>query len=432
MGDFSNPFADLPPSTVNVDDVTKTEVDPKTRAALDTLGKKDAGFFNHIWAALWASFIDGLSYLVAQFSDALDQVMSWVGQFFILGQGEKNSHFYDLAATILADLTGVPVDVAALKSSASGSGRLAAMQTFGADLYNLLAAEFKPASGDLEAGDAAPAEKLLGFLMNFAIRQGNIEVLTSMLPQSVRVAEGFRSYGENMARNLGLSRMARRGLQPLIQTTVADPLQYLLNEQYRPKRLAKEQAIKKFFRDSSFLTQAQKEMAQEGFSDARIQDLIDDARPVIGDREIIRLMFRGQIQDPDFSREIGARGYDANSQFLLTEAERPFLEKNEIALLYVNGKIDRQTALDLLGKLGFTNSDDQANGLSTAALVLDAHSLSHSHAHHIGLGELKKAFKNNVIDLLELNSHLAAQGFSADDIQIITLDLLQPATGKVR
>lgn len=432
MGDVPNPFLNLPPQDVTVSDVTEHEIDPRRKAQLESLGQKDAGWWNNLWASLWASILWGISRLATEFAGALDEVLAFVGKFFLLGQGEKNSSFYDLAGTILEDLTGVPVDKTALKNSAFGSGRLAAMQAYGADLYKLLAKEFAPTSGNLEAGDAAPAERFLGFLMNFAIRQGNIELLTSMLPESWRVGDGFRAYGELMSRNLGLGRMARRALQPLIATLVADPLQYQLNTQYRPKRLPKEQAIKGYFRGTLTLDQLRTELNQEGYSDARQGFMIDDARPILSDRELTQLWFKGKLNDTDYSKEIAARGYNANWQLFLTESERPFLEKNEIALLYVNGKIDQPTALGLIKKLGFDDTTDLGGGNTAAALVLQAHSLSHAHAHHIGIGELRKAFKNGVIDLLELNAHLNAMGFSPDDVQIITLDLLQPSVGKVR
>jgi hypothetical protein len=432
MSDGGNPLLSQPPTDVNVGDVAQHEIDPRKRAELEALGRKDAGEHHGFWAGLWASILWGISFIASDFANALDEVLAFVGKFFLLGQGEKNASFYDLAGTILEDLTGVPVDKAALKNSAFGSGRLAAMTTYGADLYNLLAKEFAPQSGNLEEGDVKPAETFLGFLMNFAIRQGNIELLTSMLPESWRVGEGFRAYGELMARNLGLGRMARRALQPLIATLVADPLQYQLNQQYRPKRMAKEQAIKAYFRQVLDLSALRKELAQEGYSDARQDFMIDDSRPLVGDRELIKLMFRGQIADPDFTKEISARGYDANGQFLLIEGERPFLEKNEIALLYVNDKIDRDTALDLLKRLGFSDANDLSNGLSTASLVLDAHSLSHAHAHRLGLGVLRKMLHDGVIDVLEFGAHLAAQGYSADDINLLQLEFLQPTDRQVR
>lgn len=432
MPDGTDPFAPVPPTTVTITDVTQQEIDPRARARLEALGTKDAGWFSNLWTYAWAAIKRGLMYTVTEFASATDEVFAFCGQFFKAAQGEKNAAFYDLSAVILSDLTGVDVDSEALKSSAFGSGRLAAMQTFGADLYDLLEEEFKPASGDLEDGDAGPAQRFLGFLMNFAVRQGNIEALVQMLPEEIRVGEGFRAYGELMAKNLGLGRMARRALQPLIQILVADPLMYQLQETYRPKRIGATPAIKKFFRDATFETQMRKELGQEGYTDDRINDLITELRPLLDARELIDHTFRfgdtsisvGGGTSLDLRGQLAQRGYSDTDIQRLIEVSRPVLEKQEIALLFVNGVMDHETASTYMGKLGY-DSD-------TAELALQAHSLSHQHARRLGLGELKKAFNNNVIDLLELKAHLSSQGFSDDDIQIITLDLLAPKTGKVR
>jgi hypothetical protein len=207
---------------------------------------------------------------------------------------------------------------------------------------------------------------------------------------------------------------------------------YKLQEQYRPKRLGASPAIKKFFRDSSFEQTMRKELAQEGYTDARVDDLIADLRPLLSDRDLINYTFRrgagiaelssGLIQG--LKAELAKRGYTDEAQDHLIEGSRPTLDKGEIGVLFVNDKIDQPIALSYLGKLGFDND--------TAELVLRAHSLTHQHARRLGLAELKKAFHNSVIDLLELKAHLSADGYSDDDIQIVTLDLLQPATGKVR
>jgi hypothetical protein len=432
MPDPNDPFAPVPSETVVINDVTKQEIDPRARAKLEALGTKDAGWFSNLWASFGASVKRNLMYVVTQFASATDEVFAFCGQFFKAAQGEKNPAFYDLAAVILGDLTGVEVDAEALKASAFGSGRLAAMQTFGADLYSLLEDEFKPTSGNLEEGDVAPAEKFLGFLMNFSIRQGNIEALVSMLPEEIRVGEGFRAYGELMAKNLGLGRMARRALQPLIQILVADPLMYNLQETYRPKRIGASPAIKKFFRDTTFETQMRKELGQEGYTDDRINDLIADLRPLLAARELIDHTFRfgdstvsiGGGTSLDLKGQLAQHGYSDIDAQRLIDVSRPVLKESEIALLFLNGIIEHDVASGYMGKLGY---DDQ-----TAELALQAHSLQHQHQHRLGLGELKKAFKNNVIDLLELKAHLTSLGFSADDIQIITLDLLTPVTGKVR
>ena len=432
MSDTGNPLQSVPPTDVKVTDVTQQETDPRQRAKLEALGRKDAGDHNALWAARAAHITDAPGLVISLLTGLVDSVLTPMVKLLTAAQGENNSSFYDLAAAVFHDLTGVEVDAAALKDSAFNSGRIAGMEKFGGDLYDLLEEEFKPQSGNLEEGSSDPAKTFLGFLMNFAIRQGNIETILSIIPEEYRVIDGARVYGELMAKNLGLGRMARRALQPLIQILVADPLMYKLQEQYRPKRLGPSPAIKKFFRDPNFEPQMRKELAQEGYTDDRINDLISEIRPLLAERQLIEYLFRfgdvtvgiGEGRSVGVRDELTQRGYSAGDIDRFIAVERPILDKNEIGVLFANDKIDQPTALLFLAKLGF---DDD-----TAQLVLRAHSLSHQRARRLGLAELKRAFHDSVIDLLELKAHLSADGYSDDDVQIITLDLLQPATGKVR
>lgn len=432
MGTPSNPFDQAPPTQVTITDVTNQEIDPRQRAKLEALGKKDAGDHFAHWAARAAHITDAPSTVISVIIDILDVVMAQVLKLFEAAQGEKNSGFYDLAAAVVKDLTGADVDAAALKSSTFGSGRLAGMETLGGDIFDLLQKEFEPASGDLEEGDDAPAKRFLGFLMNFAIRQGNVETILSLIPEEYRFVDGIREYGELMAKNLGLGRMARRALQPLIQILVADPLMYKLQSDFRPKRIGATPAIKKFFRIPEFETQMRKELGQEGYSDDRIDDLITDLRPDLSERQLIDSLFRfgdqtvniGGTTSLTIRQRLAQRGFSPDNVEQQISLQRPVLKESEIALLFVNGIMDHQTASLYMAKLGY---DD-----TTAELALQAHVIQHQRPHKLGIGELKRAFKDNVIDLLELNAHLTSIGFAPEDIQIITLDLLHPVSAKVR
>lgn len=432
MSSSGNPLTDQPPTTVNIGDVAKQEIDPTTLAFLAALGFVKAGVIEHFFGARAASLVDSAATMSAILTGNWDKMMTLVGKLFLAAQGEQNASFYDLAATVVTDLTGVKCDADQLKQSTFGSGRLAGMETLGSDIYDLLESEFAPESGELEEGDEAPACKFLGFLMNFCIRQGNVTAMCEAMPKELAFLSGFRDYGEQMARNLGLGRLARRALQPLIQTLVSDPLMYKLQEDYRPKRIGAMPAIRKFFRDPTFETQMRKELAQEGYTDARIDDLITDYRPLLSEKQCIELLFRmGNVSVSGYGAQtltltdrLAQRGYTAEEVHYLVEAERPFLDKHEIATLFTGGVMDHQTASTYMAMLGY-NED-------IAELVLRAHSLQHQRTRQLGLAQLKKAFHDNVIDLLELKAHLTSQGYSDDDIQIITLDLVQPTHGKVR
>jgi hypothetical protein len=418
------------PTTVVVNDLMATEVDPRQRAKLEGLGQKDSGWFSNIWGRMWATVWDGLGLLVTEIANDVDLVLAFVGKFFVLGQGEKNSKFYDLSATILEDLTGVPVDKDALKKSAFGSGRLAGMQTFGADLFNLLSKEFDPATGDLETPSAAPAQIFLGFLMNFAIRQGNIELLTSLIPEGFRFADGFRAYGELMAKNLGLGRLARRALTPLIQTKVADPLQMLLNAQYRPKRMGKEQAIKAFFRGTMTDAQLRKELAEEGYSDHRQDLMVTDARPLLDAREIVHLYLNGAVEEKRMEAELLARGWAQDDISLVLAFERPKLDKAETLELYEFGQIDRDSALRGLQRLGYTSDDAELIVLGFEMKIQAIGRPKNIRHKARTFFQLRKEFLDGVIDLTEWNDALVQIGYDADAISAMTQDLLLDQAGR--
>lgn len=427
-----DPFAPVPPTDVKITDVVEHEIDPAAAAFLGALGVAKSGLIEKFFGVRAASMVDSATTIAAILSGNWDKLMTVVGSLFLAAQGEQNKSFYDLAAAVVEDLTGVRPDAEKLKQSTFGSGRLAGMQELGGDLLNLLADEFKPTSGNLEEGDDAAAKAFLGFLMNFAIRQGNVSAMCEAMPKELGFLSGFRDYGEIMAKNLGLGRMARRALQPLIQILVADPLMYKLQEQYRPKRIGPTPAIKKFFRTPDFEDQMRKELAQEGYTDERIDDLITDLRPELSERQLIEYLFRFGDQTTTIAggtsltirQRLAQRGFSLEDVEKQIQLQRPALKENEIAELFTHGVMDHETAIIYLNKLGY---DDD-----TAQLALQAHAFQHSQTRRLGLGELKRAFHENIIDLLELKAHLTADGYSDDDVQIITLDLLQPTTGKVR
>jgi len=169
-----DPFAQVPPTDVKISDVVEHEIDPAAAAFLAALGVVKSGVIEKFFGVRAAAMIDSATTITAILTGNWDKIMAMVGGLFLAAQGEKNAAFYDLAAAVVEDLTGTKVDAEQLKQSTFGSGRLAGMQTLGGDIYNLLEDELKPDSGDLEEGDSAPAEKFLGFLMNFCIRQGNV------------------------------------------------------------------------------------------------------------------------------------------------------------------------------------------------------------------------------------------------------------------
>lgn len=430
MSDGSNPLLSLPPDLVSVQGVTGAEIDPRQNQKLRELGKQDAGTWSWLWAQFWATVVDGLSIVIAKLAGVMDSIMALVLQLVTAAQGAGNASFYNLAAAALTDLTGVNFSADKLKSAAFGGGPLAGVQALGGDLFNLLQGEFAPAGTiDPDQGIAA-AKAFLGFLLNFSVRQGNVEFALSMLPESFRIGDGARAYGEQMAKNVGLGRLGRAALRPLVQTTIADPLQWKLNMLYRPKMLAEAQMIKRFFRDPTTKDAMTLQLQKLGYPDATISDLIADAQALLSDPDLIKWAFHfgntnssiGGQPTQDILTLLQQRGYSATDAQKLIDATRPVLKETEIAALLVHGNIDQGTALSYMGKLGY----DPA----TAQLSLTAHSFAHTHAPHIGLGELIRLYEEQLLDILDFQNRLTLLGYSPDDVQLIQLDVLSRSLKK--
>src|SRR5712692_4408144 len=205
-------------------------------------GLTDAGTWTRIWVALWAGVVEGLKVVITLLIEALEFFMTLIAEFVLVGQGEKTTQFYKLVGAITSDLTGVEVDASAIQNAHAERGRIGGMQQVGVNLFNLLAREFigeNPIEGlgsggtagtaGLPSGQVTPdtgvkaAQAFMGFLMSFAIRQGNISVLTQFLSANGWLGvQEFREYGEIMAKNLGLGRLSRRALQPLIQIMIGE------------------------------------------------------------------------------------------------------------------------------------------------------------------------------------------------------------------
>jgi hypothetical protein len=375
-----------------------------------------------------------IAYVIAAGFWALTHIVEPFAEFVIgtIGQARKeiDPKLPTLGADILGELTGADVNPGNFPTGKGFSDHLARVTALGSQLHDVLEKELAPNGTVTPDQGAQAARAFTGFNINFGIGTAFISILGEL--ESLGFIDSFRELGEDVAKNLGLGRLHRLAMTPLMQTLITRPYQEHLHTKYRGTRLNEAILMRAYFRGAVTEDTLRTEMGMLGYSDDRINELITEARPLLAERQIIDHFFRfgdvttsvGGQTTPDTKTLLTRRGFTEEDAQKLMDVSRPILEKNEIATLFVHGVLDHQTASAALAKVGYDPD--------TAELVLRAHSLHNQAARRLGLAELKRAFHNSVIDLLELKAHLSAQGYSDDDIQIITLDLLQPATGKVR
>lgn len=373
-----------------------------------------------------------MGYAVAGILWAFKTTAPSVGLFFLKGIADMRKSvdpaIPEMAADILTELTGANIKAGDLPQGQSFADHLARVTATGSELHNLLEKEFAPNGVVSPDQGAQAARAFTGFNINFGIGTAMIAILGEI--ESLGQLEQFRELGVEVARNLGLGRLHRLALQPLIKTMIADPYLAHLNTKYTPKLLPKEQAIKAWWRGVMSEPQMRKELAEEGYSTARQDFMIADSRPMLSDRELIHLGFRHFIEDAEMRKELQKRGWKAEDLDKVIESERPQPTANDFLELYLSGWIERADMTIALEQLGYRPD--------AAEVIIKAFDMKHflaphpKHppAPHRTFNQLRKEFLDGVITLTEVQNQLSMRGYNDDDITAMTLDLLLDQQGR--
>jgi hypothetical protein len=402
------PDTGAPPAEVPIPDWRAT-------ARAEALGRQDAGEFDSLWAKFRASAAAALVPVIRLLISIMDDILALVVEFFTAAQGTNTPGFFTLVTAVIADLLGVPVNEADITNAFRRGGNIAGVRAIGGKLFDQLASEFGGGSAITPEGGIGAAKAFLGFLMAFSIRQGNLEVITQLLPEEFRIAEGVRSYGELMAENLGLGRLARRALQPLLQILIQDPMTWFLNRQYRPKLLGATQAIKAHNRGLMDDQTFNAEIAFDGYNEQRANALTEETLEQVAASDLYTLLRYGHIDRDQFMILMRRRGMHP------VDAGR-YLEAAQLA--EASGEVTSYLTLLKTQRLAGFIDAASFNGQVDSLPLSDEHKRRfrdligqelEAPRKSLTLGEMQTAYVDGLIDLSELQTFLAREGYSADD-----------------
>jgi len=417
-----------------------TTPDEAARGKSQGQGLVDSGLWGDLLAKVTAWAPKFILWLMSQLAGLFDELISIIVPVLTASQGQNTPGFNDLVAQLLNDLLGVDVAGDDLNQAQSERGRIGAMQQVGSDFFQTLANEFignEPGAGEGGGPGGLPgtpgvpltpeqgvkaAKAFLGFLLSFSVRQGNVAVFTDAL--SVHLLGQIREYGEMMAKNLGLSRLARRAMQPFVQTLIATPLQQALNQQYRPHVMDAKQLAAAYIRGEIDRSDYSRRLALLGFTDDDINLLISDTYTRMPLEEVFLLHETGALTDEEMTQRISALGFNTSDIGQIVLARQ---------LMAVQGA-DRQYARMIVEQLanGIISGADYQSAfdalrlprLEKDALTRNANALLSHRRKQLSLGFLKRAYLDASITLDEYLQHALALGYSQDDVDLLEVELL--------
>lgn len=452
MGTPSNPLQPgQVPTTVNVGDVASQEIDPKVFSELWHLGADASGRLPKWVVQIIVTLIKCIKLAIGIWVGLIDEFLSILADYFQAAQGNSNPAFYSLVAALITDLTGIEVDGGRLVNTFATRGRLAAMQSIGGSLVDALTSEFTggyqadrggvfTASrgggiGGLPAVNLSPeqgmdaARSFMGFVLSFAVREGNTDFFADSLPFGV--GHAFKDITEDMSKNLGLGRMVRLALKPLFQNLISVPMTWAFNKQYRPTLLPPPEAIRANIAKLLADVDVGEELARHGYTQTKA-DILGALHAKWPNPKELFQAEAGGLQGPDTSNVfLNYQGYTDKGIEILRASHVDEL-RHHLALRLAEtlihplllGEIDMLAYTSVLDKTVL--SDVEKQDLEAYANELLLHPRK-----RLTFAQMTTAFVDGVVAVDQVAEFLHEEGYKEDDISILLqLDLFKLAAAQ--
>jgi hypothetical protein len=320
----------------------------------------------------------------------------------------------DISASVLSEFLAVEIDPSHLKTGKTGDATIDAARAIGQALHARLTREFAPSGGVTPESGEAAAQTFSGYAINFAVQNTMIGTLADAL--SFHLLEDFRELGVEVARNIGLGRLVRLALQPLIRNTIQEPYDQALRKRYRPDILNEQHAVSAFNGQLLDGTALHDTLARKGYSDELQAVVIDQLSQKLTDAELSVLIRNGLTTRDAAIKELGRSGYtpaQADGKLVVNDLQRVdalvSTFKAELVKDYTDGLITEDQFNAFLDQLPITDAEKtlEKKFVELRRQIPRA---------FLTWAEVETAYENAAVDLSYVDAWLERRGFSEEDI----------------
>lgn len=459
---------DQPPLTVNVFDIAPPDLPTDIpRLHLEQYFRDTYDIFNHKWKMpSWiAAGLAGLIVTVAASILVSTQIVIFVIQPFLPAFGGAafqvldslrktlDPQFANFSVAVINELLGTDFSVSHLPQGEDIGAHLARAEEIGLLFHRQILTEFlqstgislDPATssfseptGPTGAGEritpmsgVRAAARFSGLAINFGTATGILATIGGLAP-FVHLDE-IREIGEEVAKNLGLGRLQRLALAPLVQILLAEPYKWFINEVARPTQFGLGEVVNPFSGSIMDASLIWRDLARAGYSDDKIQAVLELHRKKISDADISTLFRGGFFTGQMAQEELIRLGYDQSGAATKLESDlynylHTYREELRAAAVqaYADGHIQRDELQSVVQGLQLRPEE--------VTLILTAADYKKKvPSKHLTFAEIQTAFEVAIFDLNEFLAQLSTLGYSDDDqstLLLLTLDKLKLAEAK--
>lgn len=325
-----------------------------------------------------------------------------------------------IAVTIMNEFLGTDFSNVYLPLGTSTADHISRGRAIGALLYTQLESEFVPAGGQV-VPTVAPAQTFSGIAMNFGLASGIMGLIGGLVPGGFHIDE-LRELGEEVARNIGLGRLVRRALTPLIDTLVSKPAQWAINAKYTPAQFSEPMLVNPYLANSLPHDQLYNAMHLLGYSDDKIAAFITLHQKRLPPSQIKLLLDHGQWSENQAEDYLKTLGWPSELQPTVLLIEELLEERTWIARLVdeieAEVKAGRVTIDEFTNVLQGLPYSQATKDIIIATATYKSKAGVHGRPHLLSGGELFYAFAAGLITSSDLTDRWTAQGLPAADQDI--------------
>ena len=332
-------------------------------------------------------------------------------------RAENQEAFAEISKEALSEMFGADFSEVPINLSQGKDASIAAAQQIGNIVHKRLIDEFGGLTPVSDEAGAQNARAFSGFAINFGVQNATIGMLCDAV--SSHYLEQFRHIGEESARNLGIGRLQRLALSPLLQTMIAKPYQRYLNTQVRPEILGAGELVKAYYRGGMTRDELSTQLARHGYTEVDIQHLIEDHTPRLSVGDLEMLVRWGEMDEQAAVAHLVASGIPQDTaQLQINSAQysrRDSIEQETLAILkrqFQHRFIDLPTFTSGVDRLHLSDEEK-------AALHDQVGNWLETGWKRPSWAEAIKAYHHGACDLTYLQNWLNNEGFDEEDSKIM-------------
>jgi hypothetical protein len=328
-----------------------------------------------------------------------------------------------IVAPVLSGLFGAEIDEGAFARKLAKGGGHSAAQAIVAGFMRAIEGN---TSGELtpsREGSARIASAAVAASLESSFNALVPSMLSHLFPFDLGHFTEIMELPEDIIRALGVGRLVRRALGPLVTVTCSTPMEWHVNKQYRPTLLSAGQAAQQILRGHGNREAWLEDLRRQGYSEPRIEAILNQQRKFFSPSDVRTFYSRGEWTGDQAEQHLRDQGYDADTAHdaLRLEGLRRFdqLEGQEAALLvgaYASRDIDRPTFASLLNT-AVTPPAERALYTELAELRRAVN------IKRLSVSQVETMVRSGVLNFRDYRDAAAREGYPLEDVTALELQL---------